>query len=236
MAWRCSGSTNKDLITNLFSASLITSPTVRSAMLLVDRAHYTPKHPYEDSPQSIGHGATISAPHMHAHAVEALLPSISERIRAKEPVRILDVGSGSGYLTHVFAETVQALGGDDAYKTAKVVGIEHIGALVELSKNNMAKSAEGKRLLDTNVVEFVKGDGRLGHTRHAPYDAIHVGAAAAEWHAPLTEQLRNGGKLFIPVGTGSQYIWLVEKDGEGKVKRTKMFGVRYVPLTDAPQE
>src|ERR1700759_3413439 len=103
MAWRCSGSTNKELIGNLFSASLITSPIVRNAMLAVDRGNYTTRSPYEDSPQPIGYAATISAPHMHAHAVEALLPSIEKRLKTGEDLHILDVGSGSGYLTHVFA-------------------------------------------------------------------------------------------------------------------------------------
>jgi len=83
---------------------------------------------------------------------------------------------------------------------------------------------------------MVKGDGRLGYPEKEPYDAIHVGAAAADWHEPLTKQLRNGGRLFIPVGTGSQHVWLVEKDDKGELSRKKLFGVRYVPLTDAPAE
>jgi protein-L-isoaspartate(D-aspartate) O-methyltransferase len=205
-------------------------------MLLVDRAHYAARSPYQDSPQSIGHGATISAPHMHAHAAEALLPSIAARITVGQPVRVLDVGSGSGYLTHVLAETIRALGGEEAVKSAKVVGVDHIQSLIDLSLANMKKSEEGRTLLDEQIVQFVKGDGRKGFVEAAPYDAIHVGAAAAEWHAPLIEQLREGGKLFIPVGTTSQDVWLAEKDQEGNVTKKKLFGVRYVPLTDAPAE
>lgn len=68
----------------------------------VDRGHYAPRNPYNDSPQSIGHAATISAPHMHASAVEHLV----ERIVPDSAPRVLDIGSGSGYLTHVFAELV----------------------------------------------------------------------------------------------------------------------------------
>merc|ERR1712093_939634 len=74
--WRCGGKTNAELIENLFKNNLITSSRVRDAMLNVDRAHYCPdpEYAYEDSPQSIGHAATISAPHMHASAAESLLP------------------------------------------------------------------------------------------------------------------------------------------------------------------
>lgn len=78
----------------------------------VDRAHYAPFEPYQDRPQSIGHNATISAPHMHAAACESLLQFL------QPGARVLDVGSGSGYLTHVIAELVQPGG--------KVIGVDHI--------------------------------------------------------------------------------------------------------------
>lgn len=100
----------------------------------------------------------------------------------------------------------------------------------------MAKSEDGKQLLASGKVRFVKGDGREGWREAGPYDAIHVGAAAREEHKGLVEQLRAPGRLFIPVGEYSQYIWVVDKGVDGKVKREKSFGVRYVPLTDAPKE
>ena len=90
-------------------------------------------------------------------------------------------------------------------------------------------------MLASGKVAFVRGDGREGWTEGAPYDAIHVGAAAREEHARLVEQLRCPGRLFIPVGEWSQYIWVVDKGEDGTVKREKAFGVRYVPLTDAPK-
>jgi len=69
----------------------------------------------------------------------------------------------------------------------------------------------------------------------APYDAIHVGAAAPSMPMALIEQLKAPGKLFIPVGPpGSQYIYEVTKDEEGKVKQEKLYGVMYVPLCDRP--
>jgi protein-L-isoaspartate(D-aspartate) O-methyltransferase len=81
-------------------------------MELVDRKYYAPSHPYEDLPQSLGYGATISAPHMHAYALEYLEKNL---LKAK---KALDVGSGTGYLTA--AMTLMAP------KSCKVYGIEHV--------------------------------------------------------------------------------------------------------------
>ena len=196
----------------------------------IDRAHFSPTAPYEDSPQSIGFSATISAPHMHASASESLLPYFPPTT-----ARILDVGSGSGYLTAVLAQ----LGGEGA----RVIGIDHIQGLVDLANENMAKSEKGRQWLKEGRVKFVKEDGRLGYddpewrakgNGEEQWDAIHVGAAAKEAHEVLIRQLKRPGRLFIPVGTSMQYIWVIDKDADGKVTRKKDIGVRYVPLTDAP--
>jgi protein-L-isoaspartate(D-aspartate) O-methyltransferase len=160
---------------------------------------------------------------MHAHACESLLPYL------QPGCKVLDIGSGSGYLTHVLAELVKPEG--------KVVGVDHIQPLVDMARENMAKSKEGKTLLDNRTVEFFKADGRLGYPTQAPYDAIHVGAAAAEHHQTLVDQLKAPGRLFVPVEEGYlQHIYVVDKDKNGKVERKKLFGVQYVPLTDAPVE
>ncbi|KAJ4288341.1 hypothetical protein N0V88_007379 [Collariella sp. IMI 366227] len=219
MAWRCSGGSNRDLIENLWRNSLITHPQVKEAFLksasnppnLRSTARTTPLLPLRRLPQPIGHSATISAPHMHASAVEHLLPFLTP---SSHPVRrILDIGSGSGYLTHVMAE----LAGPEG----EVVGVEHI---------------RGK-----GWKEGTEGDeGVEGLEEEKKWDAIHVGAAAVKMHEELLEQLKAPGRMFIPVdddGEGwSQHIWCVDKDGEGKVSRRKLFGVRYVPLTDAPRK
>ncbi|KAI1848394.1 hypothetical protein JX265_008824 [Neoarthrinium moseri] len=291
MAWRSSGSSNAALVENMWDHGLLTSPIVKAAFLKVDRAHYAPSAPYQDSPQSIGHGATISAPHMHANAVESLLeyvlPAVAvagtgdasaikdgegrevapgrkdskiddevagldvEGVRGR-PRRVLDIGSGSGYLTHVMAE----LAGEGSV----VVGIEHIDELRDLGEANMAKSPEGRALLESGRVRFRVGDGRKGWSEPSPgdalpgvggkatsgsrdegeeggWDAIHVGAAALELHQELVDQLRSPGRMFIPVGGKDgwdQFIWTVDKDRKGKVTKKKLYGVRYVPLTDAP--
>ncbi|KAK3994398.1 hypothetical protein QBC44DRAFT_340844 [Cladorrhinum sp. PSN332] len=231
MAWRSSGSSNKDLIENLWRNGLIKRPEV-------DRAHYAPTSPYEDSPQPIGHSATISAPHMHASAVENLLPYLLPSERNGFAPRVLDIGSGSGYLTHVMAELVGDKGG-------RVVGVEHIKELKELGEANMKKSPEGRRFLEGGRVEFGVGDGRLGwkdgdDEEGNKWDAIHVGASATEVHKELLDQLKSPGRMFIPVddeGSGGwgQHVWCVDKDERGRVEKKQLFGVRYVPLTDAPR-
>jgi protein-L-isoaspartate(D-aspartate) O-methyltransferase len=117
-----------------------------------------------------------------------------------------------------------------------VIGIDHIQPLVDVANANMAKSASGRQMLESGQVRFVKGDGRRGYKEGAPYDAIHVGAAAAEHHAELTEQLKAPGRLFVPVEEGHlQHIYVVEKKEDGSVERKKLYGVQYVPLTDAPK-
>ncbi|QIX00378.1 hypothetical protein AMS68_005895 [Peltaster fructicola] len=146
----------------------------------------------------------------------------------KPGAKVLDVGSGSGYLTHVLAELVKPGG--------HVVGIDHIQPLVDMSLANVRKSAEGRSLLDSGAMAFFKGDGRMGWSALAPYDAIHVGACAKEAHQGLIDQLKAPGRMFIPIEEryGDQYIYVIDKDHNGNITKTKEFGVRYVPLTDAP--
>jgi len=158
MAWRSHGTTNATLIDSLRRNNLITTPRVATAMLSIDRAHFCPSEPYQDRPQSIGHAATISAPHMHANAAEALLPYL------KPGARVLDVGSGSGYLTCVLAALVMPGG--------MVVGVEHIEALRGLGEGNSRKGRESGGWVESGKVRFVLGDGRMGWREGAPWDAI----------------------------------------------------------------
>ncbi|KAL4945351.1 hypothetical protein BDV06DRAFT_40612 [Aspergillus oleicola] len=238
MAWHCTGSTNKELIENLSREGLIKNERVKQAMMAVDRGHYAPSRPYSDSPQPIGHNATISAPHMHGHACEYLINYL------RPGSHVLDIGSGSGYLTHVLANLVTNTSPNGGVK-GQVVGVDHIQDLVDLANDNMSKSQEGRKLLETECVKFIKADGRHGWQEGAPYDAIHVGAAAEELHPLLVEQLRAPGRMFIPVSSGGglssavlgdgQYIWVVDKKEDGSIHKEKVFAVSYVPLTDPPK-
>lgn len=165
---------------------------------------------------------------MHACAIEYLI----DYLTPEKPRRVLDVGSGSGYLTHILAEVIGEKG--------RVVGVEHITALKELGEKNMKKSKQGRELLADGRLEFVVGDGRKGwNDGQEGWDAIHVGASAKEVHKELIDQLKSPGCLFIPVNDDEsgygQHVWKIAKDKDGGIHREKLFGVRYVPLTDAPR-
>uniref|UniRef100_A0A8B9KP00 Protein-L-isoaspartate O-methyltransferase n=1 Tax=Astyanax mexicanus TaxID=7994 RepID=A0A8B9KP00_ASTMX len=185
MAWISSGKTHPELINRLREHGVIRSDRVFEAMLATDRGIYSKDYPYTDSPQYIGYKATISAPHMHAHALEVLGDKLTEGASA------LDVGSGSGYLTACFARMVGP--------TGKVVGIEHIDELVQASVKNVR--ADDPELLTSGRIKLVVGDGRLGFPDGAPYDAIHVGAAAPT--IPKAESLKDSERL---VGIGHEWV------------------------------
>lgn len=111
-------------------------------MLKVDRGHYSRNNPYMDAPQGIGYGVTISAPHMHAHALELLKEHLVPGEKA------LDVGSGSGYLTACMSVMMG--------ETGTAVGIDHIPELVEMSKANIEK--DNPELLSSGRIVLKVGD------------------------------------------------------------------------------
>lgn len=188
------------------------------AMRSVDRADFVPGDglPYVDSPQRIGYRATISAPHMHAMALKLLSGQLRPGTKA------LDVGCGSGYLCAAMALMVGEEG--------RVVGIDYIEPLVELSRENISKSH--KDLLASQRIRLEVGDGWKGWPDEAPFDAIHVGAAAPTVPLALVEQLAAGGRMVVPVGEqgGEQHLTQVDKDEDGHVWARTLGSVVYVPL------
>ena len=92
-----------------------------------------------------------------------------------------------------------------------------------MSISNLRKDKHSS-LLDTGDIQIITGDGRKGYPAAAPYDAIHVGAASPTIPVELIKQLKKGGRMFVPVGTQMQDVWLFDKDLEGNVKEEKLFG------------
>ncbi len=219
---RQSANSMKELCNGLKDRRYIKHDSVYNAMIQVDRADFTRLGPYEDRPQPINYNVTISAPHMHAYCLELLKDHLIKGGTA------LDVGFGSGYLTVAMSKMM----GD----TGHVVGIEHIKELCDFAIKNISK--HHKNLLDSQNLILVEGDGRNGYDQYAPYNCIHVGAAAEVIPPALIEQLANGGRLVIPVGRqgDSQYITVVDKDKNGKLTYKKELCVSYVPLTSVKKQ
>jgi len=229
--WIAGAESNLKLCENL-RLTVNLSDRVVAAMKRVDRASYCHDREtaYEDRPQVIGYGQTISAPHVHALALKLLEPNLIGR-----PRNVLDVGSGSGYLSACFAEMLK--GEEGGY----VVGIDNSRGLVEWSLKNIERDgkkgllqdpsdelAPGKRVGLTLAV----GDGYEGYAAGGKYDAIHVGAAMEKIPTPLIDQLKPGGLLVGPVGPrSSQEFVLVEKLLDGTLSQRDITSVRYVPLT-----
>ncbi len=160
---------------------------------------------YEDNPLSIGHGQTISAPH-----IVGIMCSLLE---IEEGMTILEIGGGSGYHAAVLAELTGHSG--------MVYSIERVTELAEFARQNL-RNAGYKNVVVTT------GDGTLGLPEHAPYDRITVACAAPAVPQPLIDQLKRGGSMTIPVGRYLQELYLVHKNDV--ISKKKSGGVVFVPL------
>ncbi len=163
---------------------------------------------YNDYPLPIGEGQTISQPYIVALMTELLDPDINDRI--------LEIGTGSGYQAAVLAEIVK-----------KVYTIEIIPSLTE-------KAADALEKTGYSNVELRTGDGFLGWEEEAPFDGIIVTCAPGEVPQPLVDQLKEGGKLVIPVGEMFQQLQVFEKKNN-KIEVSDSIAVRFVPMTGISQ-
>jgi protein-L-isoaspartate(D-aspartate) O-methyltransferase len=159
---------------------------------------------YSDHPLPIGHDQTISQPYIVAFMTEAL------GLRGGETV--LEVGTGSGYQAAVLAEIA-----------ARVYTIEIVAPLAEEARERLIR-------LGYRNVEVRAGDGYLGWPEKAPFDAIMVTAAAPRIPEPLKQQLKDGGRLVIPVGDEYQELMVVTRKG-GAYAEDRVLPVRFVPMT-----
>ena len=159
---------------------------------------------YDDHPLPIGEGQTISQPYIVAFMTEAL------RLEGGE--KVLEIGTGSGYQAAVLAEIA-----------ARVFTIEIVAPLAEQSRQRLAQ-------LGYANVSVRAGDGYAGWPEEAPFDAIMITAAAPRIPEPLRQQLRDGGRMILPVGEDYQELVVVTRKGE-RFDQERVLPVRFVPMT-----
>jgi len=182
---------------------------VLAAMAKVPREAFVPENmraqSYADSALPIGHDQTISQPFIVAFMTEQLRPQPTDRV--------LEVGTGTGYQTAVLAELVK-----DVYT---------IEIIEPLAKDASARLAQ----LGYNNAHVKIGDGYQGWQEVAPFDAIIVTCAPDKVPQPLTQQLKEGGRIIIPVGNGlDQQLFLLEKK-DGQIAQRAILPVRFVQMT-----
>lgn len=186
----------------------VKNPNVLAAMRRVPRHRFVPAefadYAYEDHPQPIGYGQTISQPYIVAFMTEKIAPQPGQKI--------LEVGTGSGYQAAVLAEM-----------GLKVYSIEIVEPLA-------MRAAEMLKQLGYDQVTVRAGDGYHGWPEEAPFDAIIVTAAPREIPKPLMDQLAIGGRMIIPVGSFFQELILVHRTEHG-YRQTRVLPVAFVPMT-----
>ena len=159
---------------------------------------------YEDSALPIGSGQTISQPSIHARYLELLKLTGNEKV--------LEIGTGSGYQTALLSQLA-----------AQVFSIERIPALLDGARDVI-------RQIGARNISFLLGDGTLGWRQYSPYDAILVGAGAPEVPSTYHEQLKEGGRILIPLGDREeQTLFMFTRRGD-TLAQTEIAPVRFVPL------
>jgi protein-L-isoaspartate(D-aspartate) O-methyltransferase len=188
----------------------IDDPATLAAMRAVPREEFVPAeqrpYAYDDTPLPIGQGQTISQP--------LVVAVMTQLIGPRPGMRVLEVGTGSGYQAAVLAET-----------GARVWTVEIFAGLAREARQRLAR-------LGYRGVTVRHGDGYAGWPAEAPFDAIVVSAGADSIPPPLLDQLAPGGRLVMPVGDPAvdQTLVLVEKDSAGRIASRRVLPVRFVPL------
>ncbi len=191
----------------------ISNPDVLAAMKKIQRHLFVKpefrKCAYLDRPLPIDEGQTISQPYIVA--------LMTELLKLKRTSKVLEVGTGCGYQTAVLAELAKE--------------IYSIEIIPELANNAEARL----KSLDYHNIYLKQGNGYFGWIEHAPYDAVLVAAAPKKIPYRLTQQLADGGRMVIPVGSEFQELLLITKY-TGKINTERITGVSFVPMTGTPME
>lgn len=195
------------------SGRRISDPRVLTAMREVPRHEFVPEacrlHAYEDRALPIGYGQTISQPYIVALMTQLIQPRPTDRV--------LEIGCGCGYQAAVLSRLVEQV------YSVEIVEALAIGAVRDLIR------------LGCRNVHVRVGDGSFGWPEMAPFDAVIVACAPERIPAALVEQLREGGRMVIPVGPdGHQELLLLAKQG-GALLQKSVLPVRFVPMTGAAQ-
>jgi protein-L-isoaspartate(D-aspartate) O-methyltransferase len=206
-------STRRAMVESQIAGRDISDPAVLGAMRTVRRHLFVPEKyvdaAYNDHPLPIGHDQTISQPYIVAIMTELLRP--------RPGMKVLEIGTGSGYQAAVLAKIV-----DHVYT-------------IEILEPLARSAARRLERLGYRNVTVRAGDGYRGWKEHAPFDGIIVTAAPDHIPEPLMEQLRVGGRMVIPVGDFYQKLMLIQKTPGGTVEK-EIIGVRFVPMTGEAQE
>ena len=198
------------MIENDLKARGIDDPTVIAAMQKTKRHLFIDKksrrNAYGDYPLPIGEGQTISQPY--------IIGLMTQSLQLKNRDRVLEIGTGSGYQAAVLAEIVK-----DVYS-------------IEIKEKLAKKAADLLNFLGYTNVTVKSGDGYYGWEEYAPFDAIILTCAAEKIPLPLIEQLKEGGKIILPLGRKfqTQNLVLGVKKG-GAIKKGGLIPVRFVPMT-----
>lgn len=200
----------KDMVENQLKNRDITDEKVLEVMNKVQRHKFVPQgligQAYSDNPLPIGHKQTISQPYIVALMTQSLEVDKNDKI--------LEIGTGSGYQAAVLAELVK-----------EVYTIEIIESLATSAENRLNN-------LGYENVKVKNADGYFGWSEQAPFDAIIVTAAANHIPPPLLQQLKDNGKLIIPLGSTLRFQTLTIVTKKGDETETEFItGVRFVPLT-----
>jgi protein-L-isoaspartate(D-aspartate) O-methyltransferase len=186
----------------------VKDPRVLSALVKVERHRFVPEEylnsAYSDQPLPIGEGQTISQPYIVA--------LMTELLELKGGEKVLEIGTGSGYQAAILGELAR-----------QVYTIEIVESLAAMAKNRLSE-------LGYENIKVKAGDGYLGWPEAAPFDAIIVTAAPDHIPKPLIDQLKEGGRMVVPVGTYTQELKKIIKRS-GKIETTDIIPVVFVPMT-----